>query len=135
MTQDRKPNFDVDKIITKKAAKFAIKKLSDAIHYHNYRYYVLDTPVITDSEYDRLLLQLQALEERYPDLKKTTSPTQQVGGEPREELGFVTHPIPMVSLKTVYDEAVVRSFDATCRSDLGVSEVEYVAEPKFDGLA
>ncbi len=91
--------------------------------------------LITDIEYDHLLLQLQELEERYPDLKIATSPTQQVGGAPREELGFVTHPIPMVSLKTVYDETVVRSFDEKCRSDLGISEVEYVAEPKFDGLA
>ncbi len=135
MTQDTKPNFDVDKIKSKKNAKVAIKKLSDVIHHYNYRYYVLDSPVITDSEYDNLLLQLQELEERYPDLKKTTSPTQQVGGEPREELGLVTHPIPMVSLKTVYDEAVVRSFDETCQSELGLSEVEYVAELKFDGLA
>ena len=135
MNQDAKPKFDVEKIKTKKKAKVAINSLSDAIHFHNYRYYVMDSPVITDSEYDHFLLQLQELEERYPDLKIATSPTQQIGGEPREELGLVTHPIPMVSLKTVYDEAVVRSFDATCRSELGISEVEYVAEPKFDGLA
>lgn len=135
MTQDAKPNFDVDKIKSKKDARVAIKKLSDAIHHHNYRYYILDSPVITDSEYDHLLLQLQELEEKFPDLKIATSPTQQVGGAPREELGLVTHPIPMVSLKTVYDEVVVRSFDETVRSDLGISEVEYVAEPKFDGLA
>ncbi len=135
MTQDAKPNFDVDKIKSKKDAKVAIKKLSDAIHHHNYRYYILDSPVITDSEYDHLLLQLQELEEKFPGLKAPTSPTQQIGGAPREELGLVTHPIPMVSLKTVYAEAVVRSFDETVRSDLGISEVEYVAEPKFDGLA
>ena len=135
MTQNIKPNFDVDKIKSKKDAKVAIKTLSDAIHHHNYRYYILDSPVITDSEYDHLLLQLQELEEKFPKLKIATSPSQQVGGAPREELGFVTHPIPMVSLKTVYDEAVVRSFDETMKSDLGISEVEYVAEPKFDGLA
>lgn len=135
MSQDQNPKIDVAKITSKKDAQVAIKRLSDAIHYHNYRYYVLDSPVITDPEYDQLLLQLQELEERYPALKTATSPTQQVGGAPREELGLVTHPKPMVSLKTVYDEAVVRSFDVTCRSVLGILEVEYVAEPKFDGLA
>ena len=135
MSPDMKPNIDVDKVTSKKAAKGAIKQLSEAIHYHNYRYYVLDTPVITDLEYDKLLLQLKELEERYPDLKTETSPTQQVGGAPREELGLVTHPLPMVSLKTVYEEDVVRSFNATCRSELGRIQVEYVAEPKFDGLA
>lgn len=135
MSQDRKPKIDVANIKSKKDAKSAVKKLSDAIHFHNYRYYVLDSPVIPDLEYDQLLLQLQELEDRYPDLKIATSPTQQVGGEPREELGLVTHPIPMVSLKTVYEEDVVRAFDATCRTELGISEVEYVAELKFDGLA
>jgi len=135
MTKETIPIIDVAKITTKKDAKVAIKKLSDAIHFHNYRYYVLDSPVIEDRDYDQLLLQLQTIEEKYPDLKELTSPTQQVGGAPREDLGLITHPIPMVSLKTVYDEDDVRSFDETCRSDLGVSQVEYVAELKFDGLA
>ncbi|MFW9787800.1 MAG: NAD-dependent DNA ligase LigA [Candidatus Thorarchaeota archaeon] len=135
MSRDMKPKVDIDKIKSKKQAAAAIKRLSEAIHYHNYQYYVMDSPVITDAEYDHLFLQLQELENRFPDLKTATSPTQQVGGAPREELGLVQHPIPMVSLQTVYDESVVRSFDATCQSELGVSEVEYIAEPKFDGLA
>lgn len=135
MSKETIPSIDVAKITTKKKARVAIKKLSEVIHFHNYRYYVLDTPVIKDREYDKLLLQLQELEERYPDLKSATSPTQQVGGAPREELGLVPHPIPMVSLKTVYDEDDVTSFDATCRTDLGLLEIEYVAELKFDGLA
>jgi len=135
MSKDMKPKIDISQIKKKSDAKNAVKKLSEAIHYHNYRYYVMDSPKISDQEYDKLLLQLIELEEKFPDLKTSTSPTQQVGGAPREELGLVTHPIPMVSLKTVYDEAVVRSFDETCRSELGLSQVEYVAEPKFDGLA
>ncbi|MFW9813254.1 MAG: NAD-dependent DNA ligase LigA [Candidatus Thorarchaeota archaeon] len=135
MREDMKPKIDVSKVKTKKDAQAAINDLSKALHFHNYRYYVMDSPEITDAEYDRLLLQLIELEEKYPELKSATSPTQQVGGPPREELGLVTHPIPMVSLKTVYDEDVVRSFDETCRSELGLSDVEYVAEPKFDGLA
>ena len=135
MGKDMKPKIDVSLIKSKKDARSAVQRLSEAIHYHNYRYYVLDSPEITDPEYDQLLLQLQELEEKYPDLRTQTSPTQQVGGAPREELGLITHPIPMVSLKTVYNQSVVQSFDATCRSELGVSDVEYVAEPKFDGLA
>ncbi len=135
MSRDKLPDVDVSKITSKKDAKSAIKELSDAIHFHNYRYYVLDSPIIKDREYDRLLLQLIELEEKFPDLKEATSPTQQIGGTPREELGLVEHPIPMVSLKTVYDEEAVLSFDANCRSDLGLNRVEYVAELKFDGLA
>jgi len=135
MGKETIPTIDVAKITKKKDAKIAIKKLSEAIHFHNYRYYVLDSPEIKDQEYDKLLLQLQELEEKYPDLKESTSPTQQVGGEPREELGLVPHPIPMVSLKTVYDEEVVHSFDKNCRTDLGIDPVEYVAELKFDGVA
>ena len=135
MSKETIPIIDIAKITKKKDARVAIKKLSDAIHFHNYRYYVMASPVIKDREYDKLLLQLQELEEKYPDLKTATSPTQQVGGAPREELGLVEHPIPMVSLKTVYDEDAVRSFDASSRTDLGISQVEYVAELKFDGLA
>ncbi|TFG97650.1 NAD-dependent DNA ligase LigA [Candidatus Thorarchaeota archaeon] len=135
MSKETIPIIDVAKITTKKDAKVAVKKLSDAIHFHNYLYYVLDTPVIKDREYDKLLLQLIELEGKYPDLKEPTSPTQQVGGPPREELGLVQHPIPMVSLKTVYDENTVVSFDVNCRKDLGESPIEYVAELKFDGLA
>ncbi|MDH4215167.1 MAG: NAD-dependent DNA ligase LigA, partial [Candidatus Thorarchaeota archaeon] len=109
-------------------------KLRDAIRYHNYRYYVLDSPVIPDSEYDRLFLTLIALEDKYPELKTPDSPTQQVGGEPREELGLVRHPIPMVSLKTVYEESAVVAFDESCRTELRKSTIEYITEPKFDGL-
>ncbi|TFG26447.1 NAD-dependent DNA ligase LigA [Candidatus Thorarchaeota archaeon] len=135
MNKETIPTIDIAKITTKKDARIAIKKLSDAIHFHNYYYYVLDSPIIKDREYDKLLFQLQELEEKYPDLKTATSPTQQVGGAPREELGLIPHPIPMVSLKTVYNEDDVLSFDASCRTDLSLLEVEYIAELKFDGLA
>ncbi|MHA1135860.1 MAG: DNA ligase LigA-related protein, partial [Candidatus Thorarchaeota archaeon] len=75
MGKETIPTIDVTKITTKKDARVAIKKLSEAIHFHNYWYYVLDSPEIKDQEYDKLLLQLQELEERYPDLKESTSPT------------------------------------------------------------
>ncbi|MGD9374514.1 MAG: NAD-dependent DNA ligase LigA, partial [Anaerolineae bacterium] len=103
--------------------------------YHNHRYYVLDDPVISDAEYDWLMQDLQALEEAYPELRTPDSPTQRVGGEPRQELGVVEHPSPMLSLKAVYDEDDVRNFDETCRSELGRETIAYMAEPKYDGLA
>ena len=118
-----------------KEAKAAVEKLRKAIRYHNYRYYVLDDPVISDARYDELLSDLQTLEEKFPDLQHPDSPTQQVGGEPRDELGLVDHPTPMLSLKAVYDEVEVRSFDETCREELRAETVDYVAEPKYDGLA
>jgi DNA ligase (NAD+) len=78
---------------------------------------------------------LQTLEERFPDLKTPDSPTQQVGGEPREELGLVENPEPMLSLKAVYERDEVENFDETCRQELGRDTIIYVAEPKYDGLA
>ncbi len=135
MKMVKKPKVSVDKIESHDEAEKAAHVLRDAIRFHNYRYYVLDSPIITDEEFDELFLTLIALEEKFPDLKSLDSPTQQVGGAPREELGLVTHTIPMVSLKTVYEEDAVRSFDQTCRSELGVDELEYIAEPKFDGVA
>jgi DNA ligase (NAD+) len=134
MKIDDHPRIDLKAIKTSKEATTAVAKLRDAIRYHNYRYYVLDSPAISDAEYDKLFLTLVTLEEKYPELKISDSPTQQIGGEPREELGLIRHPIPMVSLKTVYEEAAVLAFNESCRSELGASEVEYITEPKFDGL-
>jgi DNA ligase (NAD+) len=132
---EKKPEVSPESISSKDRAREAIDKLRDAIRYHNYRYYVLDDPAISDAAYDALMRELETLEERFPDLRTPDSPTQQVGGEPREELGLAEHPMPMMSLKAVYDEADVRNFDQTCRDELGVDAVKYVAEPKYDGLA
>ena len=129
------PDVDLDAIDSEDAAEEAVEALREALRYHNYRYYVLDDPVVSDAEYDRMLRQLGGLEDEYPDLRTPDSPTQQVGGEPRDELGVVEHPSPMLSLKAVYEEEDVRSFDETCREELGAASVEYTAEPKFDGLA
>ncbi len=117
------------------AAEKEIEQLREAIRYHNYRYYVLDDPVVSDAEYDELIDKLKTLEEQFPELQSPDSPTQQVGGEPRDELGLVDHPSPMLSLRAVYDENEVRHFDETCRRELGEDIIEYVAEPKYDGLA
>lgn len=135
MNSNRKPDVSLEAIETEEGAREAAEKLREAIRYHNYRYYVLDDPVISDREYDELMRTLRNLEEAYPAVQTPDSPTQQVGGAPREELGLVEHPIPMLSLKTAYEEDEVLNFDRTCREELGLEEVEYVAEPKYDGLA
>ncbi|NHJ14520.1 MAG: NAD-dependent DNA ligase LigA [Candidatus Thorarchaeota archaeon] len=132
---EMKPSISLDKVENENEAKDAVGRLTKAIRFHNHQYYVLDDPIISDAEYDELLLKLIALEERFPNLIQVDSPTQRVGGEPRSELGLVRHEIPMLSLKTVYDEEDLRSFNSSCQSELGITEVEYIAEPKFDGLA
>jgi DNA ligase (NAD+) len=132
---EEKPQVSPGSISSEDEAQEAVEKLRPTIRYHNYRYYVLDSPVISDAEYDELMQKLEALEEDFPQLRTPDSPTQQVGGEPRDELGLAKHPAPMLSLKAVYDEDEVRNFDQTCRDELNVGSVTYVAEPKYDGLA
>ncbi|MFB6274136.1 MAG: NAD-dependent DNA ligase LigA, partial [Salinibacter sp.] len=132
---DTTPDIDLDAIESEEAATEAAEQLREALRYHNYRYYVLDDPVVSDAEYDRLFQQLQTLEEKYPDLRTPDSPTHQVGGTVRDELGSAEHPTPMLSLKAAYETEDVRNFDETCREELGRSTVTYTAEPKFDGLA
>ena len=112
-----------------------VKALRDAIEHHDYRYYVLDTPEISDSEYDRLFLDLRQLEDRYPQLFEAGSPTQRVGGKPLPAFGSVEHQIPMLSLGNAFSEEELLSFDRRVREACGHQDIEYSAEPKFDGLA
>ena len=113
-----------------------VDKLREEIEYHNYRYYILDQPEISDAEYDRLMKELEKLEEEYPDLRSPNSPTQRVGASPLEEFEIVRHTTPMLSLANAFDETEARDFDKRVKKILGTSEeIEYVAEPKFDGLA
>ncbi len=112
-----------------------IQDLREKIHYHNYRYYVLNEPEISDAEYDRLFQELEELERTYPDLITADSPTQRVGTKPLEEFGTYEHSIPMLSLNSVTAEEEVRDFDDRVRRMLGGEEIEYVVEPKIDGLA
>ena len=132
--QKRKPRVSLEEIAKKKDARKAVRELRETISYHDYRYYVENDPVISDADYDELMEKLGALEEEFPDLRSLDSPTQRVGGEPREELGSVEHPTPMLSLKATYDEDEVKRFLENCRRRLG-EEPEYVAEPKYDGLS
>jgi DNA ligase (NAD+) len=110
-------------------------ELRRTIEFHNHRYYVLDQPIISDAEYDRLLRELQELEARYPVLQTPDSPTQRVGAAPRPGFGEVRHRIPMLSLDNASTEEEVLEFDRRIRERLGVDAVHYVAEPKLDGLS
>jgi DNA ligase (NAD+) len=109
--------------------------LREEIASHNYRYYVLDDPVIPDAEYDRLMQALRVLEHNYPELVTPDSPTQRVGGAPLAAFDQVRHVIPMLSLDNAFSEAKVLDFDRRIRGRLGVQQVCYAAEPKLDGLA
>ncbi|MEA2020758.1 MAG: NAD-dependent DNA ligase LigA, partial [Patescibacteria group bacterium] len=130
-----KPKINVSAIQTERKAKSAIQKLRHAIRYHNYRYYIKNDPVISDSEYDKLLKTLQELEEKWPKLQSPTSPTKKVGGAPVNELETVRHPYPMLSLKATRKSDDIHNFDKTCRRELEKKKINYTAEPKYDGLA
>jgi len=110
-------------------------ELREQLNYHNYRYYVLDNPEIPDAEYDRMLRELQDLEARYPALRTADSPTQRVGGEAQAAFTEVRHEVPMLSLGNVFSTKELEDFDRRCRQTLDVDEIEYLAEPKIDGLA
>ena len=112
-----------------------VRELRELIRYHNHRYYVLDDPEITDAEYDALMRELAALEEAHPELADPDSPSRRVGGEVAASFEPVMHEIPMLSLDNVFSEELLRAFDARVRRATGLPSVEYVAEPKIDGLA
>ena len=113
-----------------------VQRLRREIEYHNYRYYVLNDPVISDPEYDALMRELEELERQYPELITPNSPTQRVGAPPLEEFGTVEHTIPMLSLANAFNEEEVLEFDRRVKRFLGTDQdVEYTAEPKMDGVA
>ena len=112
-----------------------IEKLRQAINYHNYRYYVLDDPQISDAEYDRLMRELLRLEQENPQLVTPDSPTQRVGGSRLEAFEPAPHTLPMLSLDNALNDGEMAEFDERTRRSLGVDAVEYVCEPKLDGLA
>lgn len=114
-------------------AKKRIDELSDSIDYHNYKYYVEDSPEISDFEFDALLLELEKLEEKYPDLKRSNSPTLRVGGEAVKEFKQVTHDVPMQSLQKAFSKEEIIDFDRRVREV--IANPEYVVEHKIDGLS
>ncbi|MEN6617126.1 MAG: NAD-dependent DNA ligase LigA [Syntrophorhabdus sp.] len=112
-----------------------IESLRKNLEYHNYRYYVLDDPVITDKEYDGMLRELARLEMEYPEYADPNSPTQRVGAFPLEAFRTVPHSVPMLSLQNAMTEEEVRDFDKRVSKILGRESIEYVMEVKIDGLA
>lgn len=116
--------------------KKRLKELRESINYHNYRYYILDQPEISDSEYDLLMRELVDLETNYPQFTTPDSPTQRVGAPPLEKFETVTHSIPMLSLENAFNEEEAREFDERVKRYLKVTgPIEYVIEPKVDGIA
>ncbi len=124
--------------MTKKEAEKRIQELRKQINYHNYRYYVLDDPVISDEEYDRLFKELIELEKRFPEFKSPESPTQRVGAPPRKEFTPFTHKEEMFSLQDARNEDEIIEFARRVKRFLNLPEsldIEYTAEPKIDGLS
>src|SRR5205085_4224548 len=112
-----------------------IESLREQIRHHEYRYYVLDDPELSDADFDRLMGELKKLEAENPDLITLDSPTQRVGGKPREGFVKVAHSSPMLSLDNALGEAELRDFDRRVRGLLPNESVAYVAELKLDGLS
>ena len=129
---DSLPEFAPVGDLTEQEATEQAALLGEALHYHDYRYYVLDDPVIADRTYDALFDRLAELEETF-DLQTPDSPTRRVGGRPLDELGTVEHVTPMLSIDASGDADDVRAFDQRVRRE--VDSVEYTCEPKFDGLS
>jgi DNA ligase (NAD+) len=122
-----------------KAAPASVKKeieeLREKLRYHEYRYYVLDDPEISDAAYDRLMNRLKELENAYPELVTADSPTVRVGGAPREGFSTVRHARPMLSLDNAFSYDALRDWDRRVREGSGQEKIEYIAEHKFDGLS
>jgi len=112
-----------------------IESLRDEIRHHEYRYYVLDDPEISDAEFDRLMNELKRLEAAHPELVTPDSPTQRVGGKPREGFVKVAHSVPMLSLDNAYSEEELRNWERRVHELAGRKEIEHVCELKLDGMS
>ncbi|MES2548054.1 MAG: NAD-dependent DNA ligase LigA [Pseudomonadota bacterium] len=117
------------------SARLQVAELVAAIAQYDYQYYVLDAPTISDNEYDGLYRQLVNLEQQYPELITSDSPTQRVGGSAIGSFSSITHRQAMLSLNNAFGDDELLAFDKRVRDYLGIEQVEYAVEPKFDGLA
>ncbi len=115
-------------------ARKRIEQLRSAIDRHDYLYYVLDAPEITDAEYDAMMKELLALEAAYPQFVTADSPTQRVGGKPAKEFQTVNHAVPLLSLANAYNTGELKEFDRRVKRQSGREDLNYVAEQKIDGL-
>ena len=120
-------------VMTFEEAKKRIEYLTEQLFFHNDRYYNQDSPLISDYEYDMMLNELEKLEENFPQLKKENSPTNKVGGKASDKFSQVVHTVPMESLHDSFSHGELRDFDQRVRQTVG--DVEYVVEPKIDGLS
>jgi len=112
-----------------------IEELREKIRYHNYRYYVLDDPTVSDAEYDRLMRDLIELEEKYPQYITSSSPTQRIGIEPVSGFTTVKHITSMLSLANAFSTEELQAFDQRIKKLIPQQKLEYVVELKIDGLA
>src|SRR5262245_8720940 len=117
------------------SVKDQIEELRRQIREHEYRYYVLDQPVISDYEFDQLMRELKELEEQHPELITPDSPTQRVGGQPAKEFPTYTFSRPMLSLENAYSEDELRDWGRRVVQLAGTESVDYVSELKIDGLS
>ncbi len=116
-----------------RAARSRAKELREQLNLHNYRYHVLDDPLVSDSEYDQLLQELRDLEQQYPELETEDSPTHRVGGGISERFVRVPHPEPILSLSNAFSEDDVRAwYERIARLDARVDKAAFVVEPKLD---
>ncbi|HZW93447.1 MAG TPA: NAD-dependent DNA ligase LigA [Candidatus Eremiobacteraceae bacterium] len=120
---------------TSKDLEKKIDSLREKIRYHEYLYYVIDHPEISDADFDKLMQQLKDLEAEHPELITTDSPTQRVGGKPREGFVKVSHSSPMLSLDNTYSEEELRAWERRVHELTGKKDVEYVCELKLDGMS
>jgi DNA ligase (NAD+) len=117
------------------AAKLRVEELRSQIAYHDYRYYVLDSPEISDAEYDDLMRELRRLEEQHPELITPDSPTQRVSGQPVEAFGIVEHRVPLLSLANAFNDEDLQAWHRRAANLLENERFDMVCEPKIDGLA
>jgi len=110
--------------------------LEQQIHFHNYRYHVLDAPVISDAEFDRLVVELRQIESEHPDWVTADSPTRRAGAVPSEKFVKVRHPRPILSLANAFGAEEAHSwYERVCKLDERIGKVRFVVEPKIDGLS
>ena len=118
-----------------KAIEDRLKELRDILEQHNYNYYILDSPTISDGEYDVIFRELYTLETKHPELIISESPTQRVGAGPLIEFGSIEHQIPMLSLSNAMNPKELIAFDERMKKELNLKKnILYIAEPKLDGL-
>ena len=127
--------FGEEPLTAKSADEARIAQIRDLIRLYDFQYYVQDAPTVSDNEYDGLFRELQALEAKHPNLVTSDSPTQRVGGSPVKAFSSITHRVAMLSLNNAFGDDELNSFDKRVREGLGLNQVEYAVEPKFDGLA